>query len=174
MSFDINNWGRWSVSYNSFPPNEWAYSGIKNGQTDTVSDIMASGYFPDEMSASFLEVGHLIYIVGEPTVPIEPSRVLLVVTGLKPTTVQLLEGSRPLMVAKHTISATVDQVLTIQAFPIPGVNVTDIVMVNVRNSTGASRIIGANTGVDVVAIEWDAAPGVNFNIDILVFVPSFI
>lgn len=172
MAFNINNWGRWSVSYNSFPPNQWGYTGIENGETDTLETIKASGYF-DGLPPVFLRIGHLIYAEGEPTIPVQASRELLVVTGLNPTTVIGVSGLSPLWTVINSASATVDAVMTTQAFNLPGVLSTDIIMVNVKNTQSAARITSSITSTDLFTITWDIAPGANFMIDVLIFRLAF-
>jgi len=171
MSFNINNFGRWSVSYNSFPPNEWGYTGIKNNEADTLDVMKASGFFDD--AVTFLAIGHLIYLEGEPIAPIFPSREQVVVTGLNPVTVESLNGVTPLMVVKSTASFEAGQTLLVQTFGLPGVLSTDLIVANATVNPGAIVITTAITGTDDFTLTFGGAPGVGMFIDVLIFRASF-
>ena len=171
MSFDINNWGRWSVSYNSFPPTAWAYTGIANGGLDTLDTMKVSGFFDEAIN--FVKVGHLIYLVGKSIAPIFPSRELVVVTGINPVTVESLNGVTPLFAGVNTASFQADDVLTIQPFNLPGVLPTDLIMVNTKVNPGTQRLKAAITGTDEFILTFTGAPGVGVLLDALIFRESF-
>ena len=63
MAFNINNWGRSSVTYNLSAPNFWTYTGIENGENDSLVDIKGIDYF-QPVATSFIRINDIIEIVG--------------------------------------------------------------------------------------------------------------
>lgn len=172
MSFNINNWGRWSVSYNSFPPNQWAYTGIKNGESDSLDVMKAPEFF--EQAFNFLKVGHLIYLEGAPTAPIFPSREFVVVTSLNPVTVESLNGVTPLLAVVNTMSFEANAVGFTQIINLSGVLATDLIMVNITINPSNVVIHSAVTGSDIFTLVFSANPGGGVFIDALIFRASFL
>ncbi len=171
MSFDINNWGRWSVSYNSFPPTAWAYTGIKNGQTDSLDVIKVSGFFDEVVNV--LRAGHLIYLEGEPGAPVFPSKELVVVQSLNPVTVKPLNGLAPLVVVTHTIEVAMNPVGLVQVINLPGLLSTDFLTAIPRNNPQATRILSILAQTDQYTLTFDINPGVGLQIQTMAFRQAF-
>ncbi len=172
MSFDINNWGRWSVSYNAVPPNEYAYTGLGNGGLDTLDTMKVSGFF-DEV-VNFLKVGHLIYLIGNPTFPIFPSREYVVVTGLNPVTVESLTGVTPLFTGIGTVTFEADQFQLVQTVGLPGALPTDLIVANATINPNEVVIVTAITGTDDFTLTFSGAPGPGMFIDVITFRATFL
>ncbi len=171
MSFDINNWGRWSGSYNSFPPAEYAYTGIANGGTDTLDIMKADGFF--DKAVSFLKVGHVIYLVGEEIAPVFPSRESVVVTGLNPVTVKPLNGIAPIVSAFQIFSIIANPVGLIQIFNSPGTNGNDVIMHNLKINPLPVVIIEGIVGPDTFTLTFNVNPGASVFIDVIIFRQAF-
>ncbi len=171
MAFNINNWSRWSVSYNSFPPDAWAYTGTKNGESDSLDDIKASGFF--DKAANFLKISHLIYAEGVAGPSIFPSRQLLVVTGIDPVTVEPLQGLTPIAVAVHVLEFEPLATGFVQNFIINGVLPTDIPQANVKANPQSVDLLAVEAKTDLVTTTFRNNPGTEMLIQILFFRETF-
>lgn len=173
MSFNINNWGRWSVSYNSFPPNAWGYTGIKNGENDSLDVMKVDGFF-DPVGDNFLQLGHLIYLEGDPTgAPVFPSKQWVVVTGIDPVVVKPLNGLAPIVTSSFTASIVASAVGFVQVFNFPGILPSDTIMVNAKANPASVRIESAVAGTDDFTITFSVNPGAGMFIDVILFRQAF-
>jgi hypothetical protein len=171
MSFNINNWGRWSVSYNSFPPNEWAYTGIENGEADTIDVMKVDGFFDNALN--FLKIGHLIYLEGLPIAPTFPSRELVVVTGVSPVTVKPLVGIAPLQVVIHSIEIAMNPVGLVQVVNLTGLVQQDFLTATIRLNPQSTRILSILAETDQFTLTFDANPGIGLQIQVMAFRGAF-
>lgn len=173
MAFNQNNWGRWSVSYNSFPPTMWTYTGLENGEDDTLAILKADGFF--DPVESVLDIGHLIFLRGKLVAPVTPSDELVVVKELDPIKVIPLVGAPPLLIVQNSISTTPTATPATQSFNLSGLLVNDIPMMNISNNPSGVRILSTVVNAsDEFTITFDIDPGVGVNFEGLFFRPAFL
>lgn len=161
MSFQLNNFGRSSVSANAGAPRVWNYNGIVIDPNqiqpieDTLVIIKTVGYF-DQVGLGRLAINDLIYIVavdGEQFVKvmtITPSVVVqtMSTTGEHPVAIIILRGG--ITAAGNLLSET---------FAVPGMLPTDSLFVQQQSDINGAVIVTAGAGTNEMGILWDQLPG---------------
>lgn len=162
MSFQLDNFGRSSVSANAGAPRVWNYNGIviDPGQLQPIEDTLAViktiGYF-DEVRLGHLAVSDLIYIVavdGEQfvkVVAIAPSVAVQTMTTTAETPSAIIVFNGPVTAAGNLLA---------EVFSVPGVLPTDALFTQQQSDINGAVIVTAGAGTNDIGILWDQFPGV--------------
>ncbi len=172
MAFNLENLGRWSVSYNAVAPTKWSYNGDKGDVSDELSVITASGYF-DGAPSTYFRVGDSIYINSKPGASIDPVVQNVRITGLSPITVAPVNGLAPIVTVVHTIETAMNPVGLVQVVNLSGLLSTDFVTATPRNNPQATRILSILAQTDQFTLTFDINPGVGLQIQTMAFRQTF-
>lgn len=162
MSFQLDNFGRSSVSANAGAPRVWNYNGIVIDPNqiqpieDTLAVIKTLGYF-DEVKLGHLAINDLIYIVavdGEQFVKVVAIAPSVAVQTMSTTA----ENPSAVIVFDGVVTAAGN--LLAEVFFVPGALMTDGAFVQQQSDINGAVIVTAGSGVNSLGILWNQAPGI--------------
>ena len=158
MSFVLQSFSRFSVSYNQEVPRGYRYVSVD----DEGATIALPGYF-DALKPS-LKIGDTILISG-----VDENREL-VVTQLSPqvlTAPFIVVPGHPIIVLSDKGSVATTPFA--QVFPLLGVLPTDLIAAQITdNKSNPARLVSAATNPDAYILVFDIAPGVTMDYNVII------
>lgn len=140
-----------SGKYAGGAPQEWTY----RNTTDTLADIITAGYFNNaNQNEILIRLDDRLYIVGS------DGRLQVAVTAISPNITLTSLSNVAFRFTSVGGAAT-------ENFAIPGVTANDNPIAHVRVAGGATNVLSTLGGVDQVAVTFNANPGANTEIVIL-------
>ncbi len=155
MAFKLQNFSKWSVSFNRIAANQYGYNGATNGVSDDANTIIAIGYF-DSVATTHLLVDDIIFVRA--TNGTFFAEVADITDGV--VTLGIIIIPTPNNVIKFIGRFTIPNLNLIQVFSAPGVgDSTDVVTVQIEDAKGdTNRVVSAVVLTNQFSFEFDPGP----------------